>query len=397
MHVLSTPLCRVVIIFCLFLWNGIELGASAANPLDNWTDQNSEPAEGLTAITYGQGMFVAVGAVSTILTSTNGSDWTSRTSGTSGDLNGVTYGNGRFVAVGRDELFRGTVSSSLDGLTWTNSELLGHALYCVTSGNGLFVAAGDVSTIATSTDGVVWTNHNPSFGNGYWIYGLTFANGLFVAVGGSRAGSIILTSTNGTNWVSRNSGPRSDLKSITYGGGMFLVVGTYSRILTSTDGSTWSNVTSSSHLVLNAVAYGNGKFVVTSRSTVSGGDFGDVLTSPDGISWERHTLGTDYASPTGIVYAESAFMLVTGHGEILRSGSFAPATLAGIKPTSTGTMELTIVGEIGRTYHLQASTTVASPTWTDLFTFSNNQDTLTTFVDTKATNILQRFYRVTSP
>jgi hypothetical protein len=42
-------------------------------------------------------------------------DWTERASGTSNWLNGVTYGNGLFVAVGED----GTILTSPDGVTWT--------------------------------------------------------------------------------------------------------------------------------------------------------------------------------------------------------------------------------------------------------------------------------------
>jgi hypothetical protein len=51
-------------------------------------------------VTYGNGLFVAVGEDGTILTSPDGVTWTQRTSGTSNWLNGVAYGNGLFVAVG---------------------------------------------------------------------------------------------------------------------------------------------------------------------------------------------------------------------------------------------------------------------------------------------------------
>jgi hypothetical protein len=57
----------------------------------------------LNSVTYGNGLFVAVGGSpdsSTILTSPDGVNWTARTSPTSKSLNGVTYGNGTFVAVG---------------------------------------------------------------------------------------------------------------------------------------------------------------------------------------------------------------------------------------------------------------------------------------------------------
>jgi len=45
---------------------------------------------------------VAVGSHGTILTSRDGVNWTEQTSPAKAGLNGVTYGNGLFVAVGRD-------------------------------------------------------------------------------------------------------------------------------------------------------------------------------------------------------------------------------------------------------------------------------------------------------
>ena len=51
-------------------------------------------------MTYGNGLFVAVGGSGTILTSPDGVTWTARTSGTGNGLRGVAYGNNTFVAVG---------------------------------------------------------------------------------------------------------------------------------------------------------------------------------------------------------------------------------------------------------------------------------------------------------
>jgi hypothetical protein len=65
-----------------------------------WTQRASVADNGLYGVTYGNGLFVAVGDVGTILTSPNGVRSTEQASGTSNSLYGVTYGNGRFVAVG---------------------------------------------------------------------------------------------------------------------------------------------------------------------------------------------------------------------------------------------------------------------------------------------------------
>jgi hypothetical protein len=66
----------------------------------NWTRRTSGTSDWLFGVTYGNGLFVAVGWDGTILTSPDGVNWTARTSGTSNCLSGVTYGNGLFVAVG---------------------------------------------------------------------------------------------------------------------------------------------------------------------------------------------------------------------------------------------------------------------------------------------------------
>ena len=63
-------------------------------------NQSSGTTNFLHGVTYGNGIFIAVGGDGTILTSADGITWTSRTSGTTSNFYGVTYGNGTFVAVG---------------------------------------------------------------------------------------------------------------------------------------------------------------------------------------------------------------------------------------------------------------------------------------------------------
>ena len=80
---------------------GKDQGAILTSPDgENWTVRISGIDNTLNRVTYGNGIFVAVGDSGTIFTSTDGENWTVRTSGTNHTLNGVTYGNGIFVAVG---------------------------------------------------------------------------------------------------------------------------------------------------------------------------------------------------------------------------------------------------------------------------------------------------------
>src|SRR5512136_2127248 len=74
---------------------------SSADSLDNWHPRNPSPqGNSLAAVTYANGIFVAVGDYGTILTSPAGAAWTRRSSGTTDRLNAVTYGNSIFVVGG---------------------------------------------------------------------------------------------------------------------------------------------------------------------------------------------------------------------------------------------------------------------------------------------------------
>jgi hypothetical protein len=231
----------------------------------NWTVQASLANDALTSVTYGGGLFVAVGWDGAILTSPDGVNWTQQTSGTNSALYGVTYEDGLFVAVGE----RGTILTSLNGVRWTaRTSGTDNWLYGVTYGDDLFVAVGERGTILTSPDGVTWTRRTSGTDN--WLRGVTYGNGLFVAVGWNGA---ILTSPDGVNWTQQTSGTSEWLRGVTYGNGLFVAVGWDGAILTSPDGVNWTQQTSGTSDGLSNVTYGNGMFVAV-------GGYGTILTSP---------------------------------------------------------------------------------------------------------------------
>lgn len=106
-------------------------------------------------IDYKNGMYVSVGALGSIFTSTNLSNWTRRTSGTTLKLVGITYGKGQFVITGD----KGTILTSTDGVNWINQES-GTDAYLIRSryANGMYIACGYNGTILQSIDGVSWTD-----------------------------------------------------------------------------------------------------------------------------------------------------------------------------------------------------------------------------------------------
>lgn len=254
-----------------------------ADSLDNWQWKNPLPTGNqLNGIAYGNGLFVAVGGLGTVVTSPDGVTWTVRSSGSTNNLNGVGFGNGIFVAVGA----HGTVLTSPDGVTWT-TRISGSAndLNGVAYGNGFFVVVGGNgynigSTLLTSSTGISWTSRTTGITAS--LYGVGFGNGTFVVVG---YGGVILTSTDGVGWPARSSGYDMvfSFLSVTYGNGMFVVVGKGvgypdSYIYTSPDGITWtSRVANHNGGELTAVSFGNGTFVAAGRAA--------LVTSPDGVSW----------------------------------------------------------------------------------------------------------------
>jgi hypothetical protein len=114
-----------------------------------------------------------------------GTTWTLRTSGVY-PLSDVTYGNGLFVAVGGYTDVWSSASAILtspDGVSWTaNYYYTSNCLRGVAYGNGTFVAVGDAGTILTSwSGGEGWFRLTSP--TSAWLSGVTYGNGLFVAVG----------------------------------------------------------------------------------------------------------------------------------------------------------------------------------------------------------------------
>ena len=106
-------------------------------------------------IDYKNGMYVSVGELGSIFTSSNLSNWTRRRSGTTLKLVGITYGKGQFVITGD----KGTILTSTNGINWTKQES-GTDAYLIRSryANGMYIACGYNGTILQSIDGVSWTD-----------------------------------------------------------------------------------------------------------------------------------------------------------------------------------------------------------------------------------------------
>jgi hypothetical protein len=237
-------------------------------------------------------------AYATVATSVDGTHWSASNLPTNAPLASVTYGNGLFVAVGSGVVQGnlGTVLSSPDGLNWTvrpsglpfnpvtdPNTLEEFKFLSVGYGGGKFIAWGYARYIQpayasftiTSTDGLHWTGQ----GTANTMIALTYGQDQFVE---TRGGSV-LTSPAGVSWTPRTTGTGYSLYSLVYANDQFVAVGE-GTILTSPDGLGWQVRPGATPYVLRGVAYGEGRFVAV-------GDGGVILQSaPLALKLEPLTL-----------------------------------------------------------------------------------------------------------
>lgn len=142
-----------------------------------------------------------------------------------------------------------------------------------------------------------WRNPLPQ---GNLLHNVSYLNGQYLAVG--ELGTI-LTSTDATNWVARNSGTTMELRDCAYGAGKYVVVGDYGTVLTSPDAITWTSQYPSTFYSLNAVTFANGQFVGVGEQTT-------IITSLDGVSWWLQSSGP--WKLRDVIFAEGVYVAAGG-------------------------------------------------------------------------------------
>jgi hypothetical protein len=252
-------------------------------------------------------LFVAVGDWGAIMTSPDGRMWTE----IAGDLTSqehltsVVYGDHNFVAIGyriadyvTNAMF---VKTSPDGIHWTTTDSLASCrISSIAYGNSLYVAVGESRQIMTSKDGSSWTkiSHDSSGSDFHYI---NFINNQFVVAGFNYLTnqSITMTSPDGITWA-ENDWVGDNLFSATYGDGKFVIVGQAGTIETSPDAKTWTMITKGVTSNLHSVAYGNGMYVVEAG--------GVILSSPDKTTWTPRQLGENTCNLGQVIFCNNNFI-----------------------------------------------------------------------------------------
>jgi hypothetical protein len=296
----------------------------------------------LKAIAFGNGLFVAVGDGGRIFTSPNATVWSQRATTLSTDVTllSIIYAQGRFTAVGTS----GRVLTSEEGLFWEKNTIpSGGTLQGIAFGvplgwpNPIYVAVNAAGTVFVSTDGLMtWTGFKSATtmiaaGN---LKGVAFANGFFSVVGNK---GIVYFSENGIYWTAASVPTKiatgavfpaniaTNLRAVGSNGTVSYAVGESGTILISTspDMNQWRYASTSNPAGrLSAATYGNGLFVTA-------GQYGNIFTSTDGLSWaESRLTKEDNTFPfiESITYSDAIGLFVAvGDADALNESDPVPA------------------------------------------------------------------------
>lgn len=222
---LTTNFKAATYAFSKYIAIGSDAGVSnivSSADLTNWTAATWTPAgANLNALANNGTTLVAVGNGGVAFSTTDGVTWNSVATGVLSDLYGLTYSpTGLWVAVGAG----GTVITSPDLATWTprTSNAGGNDLNGVTVNiSGVLVAVGNNGTKIRSTDGQTWVAQTPP--SSAHLYAVSTDSAQFLAVG---AAGTVFTSLDGSTWntISQTS-TAADLMAIVGSTSKYVVVG----------------------------------------------------------------------------------------------------------------------------------------------------------------------------
>lgn len=246
-----------------------------------------------------------------------GGSWVARASPAAYLLNGLAYGNSVFVAVG----YNRTILTSGDGISWT-ARTAPDSLYTDTravawTGSEFVlvgdktVGAGTIPTVATSPDGVTWTRR---------AWTSNTASDTVNAVGtgagklmvGTLGGALAYSTDGGASWTAETQTHISQFNGFAGHSTTRVAVGSNASsqgAILYDSGSGWTAVTGLAGIVPRAVVWTGTQFVAVGSSMAGLGNPVSA-SSPDGVSWTVHALGTSEA-PAGyplvaVLYSGSA-------------------------------------------------------------------------------------------
>jgi hypothetical protein len=242
-----------------------------------WMTPPIKPAHRrLERIAFGKDIFVAIGPNQTLLSSKDGHNWTNHSSDIAGPYININYSTKTYS-------YSGDVITLFFPKVSTNpapSDIVANSS-----------EQSDTASIAQC--GTVSPEQNPRPSQ---LRNVTFGNGIFVVVGD---GGTILSSEDGENWRHRPSGTSAALTAVAWGDPGFVAVGDQGVVFSSTDGIVWTRQTSGTRQRFRNIAYGNGVYVATAVDSAP-------WISANGIAWK---LTEGLSGLSGIVFGNGSFII----------------------------------------------------------------------------------------
>ncbi len=193
-------------------------GGQAAFSTDgtSWSSMTMPSTSEWRDVTYGNNIWVAVAAGGNRAAySTNGSTWIAATLPEGADWNAIEYGKGKFVTTALSDSSTGVaVAYSTNGTTWTLGSIP-QGSYSLAYGNNRFVALSGgyagATEVSTSFDGITWTETTIAAAD--WR-AVRYAGGLFVAVANGSADMAL--SIDGKKWTYQSMSASAEYCDVTY-------------------------------------------------------------------------------------------------------------------------------------------------------------------------------------
>ncbi|WP_052415696.1 chitobiase/beta-hexosaminidase C-terminal domain-containing protein [Paenibacillus graminis] len=295
-------LLGIAVFFCI---RPADLYAAGPTP-DNFTttSYSSLPSNAMSAMAYGNNVYIAVGYYGAIVKSADAETWvnvktkadinyTGVTAPGSFTFNGAAYGNGLFVVTGSE----GVILTSPDGNTWTQRSSgvttgIWSTEFLTFNGSSAFYATTQ-GKLLTSPDGISWTPIVPTgVDSSLTLTKVTVGNGgTRLAVGG--ANGRIYSTTNGTAWTSAqpstDEGQSIGTNMLTWMNDRYYISDPRAYIWTSTDLSTFTllgppfkqNASQHNNQMFNGFYDGTKYYMFGYESP----NYGAVYTSANGTTW----------------------------------------------------------------------------------------------------------------
>jgi hypothetical protein len=323
---------------------------TAAEPLTTWQVRNSPTGVTFEGVTYGAGVFVAVGDDGTIVSSLDGVTWSLEANPATLGLEDVLYANGIFVAVGRGP----TLLTSPDGHDWTKRTYdQGSGPVNLIHDGTRFALLKAGAGLSVSTNGINWS-HEGAIGAKYDAAGIAFGHNTYVEVGYKRTGQppdVYSSPTFNGGWVKRDGKADENLMGVGFAKGLFIAVGQGGTVITSPDGTDWTPRDSKTSGFIWNVTTG-GPYIVAS------GQWGRLLVSENGTDWTR--MQTEVAGHLkDIAFGKQTFVAVGWDGAIVQSnviGSDSQEEIRLTKPVwSNQAFSCQFAGTLGARYVLEGS------------------------------------------